>query len=63
MSVFDYAAVDQQGKHHRGVMEGDSPRQVRQQLRERGLVPLQVGAAAEKSGGWRTPAVVWRASG
>ncbi|MGK2915273.1 MAG: type II secretion system inner membrane protein GspF [Porticoccaceae bacterium] len=51
MSVFDYAAVDQQGKQHRGVMEGDSPRQVRQQLRERGLVPLQVGAAAEKTVG------------
>lgn len=51
MAVFDYAAVDQSGRRQRGVMEGDSPRHVRQQLRERGLVPLSVGAATEKSAG------------
>lgn len=53
MAVFDYAAVDPQGKSHRGVMEGDNPRQVRQQLRDRGLLPLRVSATADKAGDGR----------
>lgn len=55
MSAFDYTAVDQRGRRQRGMLDGDSPRQVRQQLRERGLVPLTVVVATEKSAGgsWR----------
>ncbi|MCU7904291.1 MAG: type II secretion system inner membrane protein GspF [Candidatus Thiodiazotropha sp. (ex Epidulcina cf. delphinae)] len=52
MDAFEYVALDPTGKEHRGVLEGDSPRQVRQQLRESGLTPLTIdsasGNAAEK---------------
>ncbi|MGD8430114.1 MAG: type II secretion system inner membrane protein GspF [Ectothiorhodospiraceae bacterium] len=49
MAAFEYAALDGNGKEHKGVLEGDSPRQVRQQLRERGWIPLDVDAVAERS--------------
>lgn len=42
MAAFDYIAVDQQGKKSRGVLQGDSLRQVRAQLRADGLIPLEV---------------------
>ncbi|MGH8280233.1 MAG: type II secretion system F family protein, partial [Gammaproteobacteria bacterium] len=47
MSAFEYTALDTHGRERRGVTEGDTPRQVRQQLREQGLTPLNVSAAAE----------------
>jgi general secretion pathway protein F len=43
MSAFDYIALDKQGRTRKGVVEGDTARQVRQQLREQGLVPLAIG--------------------
>ncbi|MCU7914754.1 MAG: type II secretion system inner membrane protein GspF [Candidatus Thiodiazotropha sp. (ex Gloverina cf. vestifex)] len=49
MDAFEYLALDPTGKEHRGVLEGDSPRQVRQQLRESGLTPLSVDSAVGKS--------------
>jgi len=48
MGAFEYTAVDPSGKQHRGVLEGDTARQVRQQLREKQLLPLTVTEAAEK---------------
>ena len=42
MSAFEFTAMDTAGSTQKGVLEGDSPRQVRQQLRERGLTPLNV---------------------
>lgn len=42
MAAFDYTALNQNGERERGVAEGDTERQVRQQLRERGLVPIEV---------------------
>ncbi|MEJ2589944.1 MAG: type II secretion system inner membrane protein GspF [Candidatus Thiodiazotropha sp.] len=42
MDAFEYLALDSNGKERRGVLEGDSPRQVRQQLRESGLTPLTI---------------------
>jgi general secretion pathway protein F len=48
MGAFEYTAVDNFGKQHRGVLEGDTARQVRQQLREKQLLPLTVTEAAEK---------------
>jgi general secretion pathway protein F len=48
MPAFDYKALDQRGKQKGGVLEADSARAVRQQLRERGLAPLAVEPAAEK---------------
>lgn len=42
MAAFEFIALDPQGKQRRGVLEGDSLRQVRQLLRDQGLVPLSV---------------------
>ena len=42
MSAFEYIALDQAGREKQGVVEGDSARLVRQQLREQQLVPLSV---------------------
>lgn len=54
MPAFDFVAQDKTGKQKKGVLEGDSQRQVRQQLREQGLIPLSVseaGAASDKNQG------------
>ena len=42
MGAFEYSALDAQGRQRKGVLEGDTARQIRQQLREQGLTPLQV---------------------
>ncbi|MDA1074452.1 MAG: type II secretion system inner membrane protein GspF [Proteobacteria bacterium] len=46
MAAFEYTALNKQGRQKRGVLEADSPRQIRQLLRDQGLVPLNVDAAA-----------------
>lgn len=48
MGAFEYAALDKSGKEKKGVIEGESPRQVRSQLREQGLVPLSVDEVAQR---------------
>ena len=42
MSAFEYTVLDQKGREKKGILEGDSARLVRQQLREQHLVPLTV---------------------
>ncbi|HHM04736.1 MAG TPA: type II secretion system protein GspF [Gammaproteobacteria bacterium] len=42
MGAFEYTALDQRGKERKGVLEGDTARQVRQQLRDKGWAPLGV---------------------
>jgi Type II secretory pathway, component PulF len=42
MPGYRYKAVDASGRETRGVMEVDSPRQARAQLREQGLFPVEV---------------------
>jgi general secretion pathway protein F len=42
MGAYQYVAVDPRGKEHKGVLEGDTPRHVRQLLRDRELVPVEV---------------------
>jgi len=49
LDAFEYIALDPAGKERRGVLEGDSPRQVRQQLRESGLTPVKISSASGKS--------------
>ena len=49
MAAFSYKAMNAKGKNVSGVLEGDNPRQIRQQLREKGLVPLEVDQVAEKA--------------
>lgn len=48
MPAFAYQALDAKGKKIKGVLESDSLRQARNQLRERGLLPLEVVATAQK---------------
>ena len=47
MPAFEYRYLDQRGRQKKGVAQADSPRQVRQQLLEKGFVPLDVEAAAD----------------
>jgi len=42
MGAFEYTALDQNGRDKKGIIEGDSARLVRQQLRDQNLVPLNV---------------------
>jgi general secretion pathway protein F len=42
MGAFEYQALDAHGRTRKGVSTGDTARQVRQQLREKGLTPLSV---------------------
>ena len=52
MPAFRFEAVDAAGKSQTGVLEADTARAVRSQLRSRGLVPLEVGAVeASPQGG------------
>lgn len=48
MGAFEYSALDTRGREKKGVLEGDSPRQIRQQLREKGLLPVSVDPVSEK---------------
>ena len=48
MSAFEYTALDVSGQKLKGVLEGDAPRQVRQQLRDRGLTPLRVDEVTQR---------------
>ena len=49
MAAFAFKAVNARGKNTNGVLEGDNARQVRQQLREKGLIPLEVEQVAERT--------------
>ncbi|WP_300175574.1 type II secretion system inner membrane protein GspF [uncultured Aliivibrio sp.] len=42
MAAFEYKALEKNGKQKKGVMEGDNARQVRQRLKEQGLIPVEV---------------------
>ncbi|QPG05572.1 type II secretion system inner membrane protein GspF [Salinimonas marina] len=48
MAAFSYKAVNAKGRNASGVLEGDNARQIRQQLREKGLIPVEVEQVAEK---------------
>jgi general secretion pathway protein F len=49
MAAFEYAALDARGRRRKGLIEGDSARQVRQLLRDQGLMPLEVDQVAESA--------------
>jgi general secretion pathway protein F len=48
MGVFSYTALDRNGRNRRGLVESDSARSARQQLREEGLIPIKIEDAAEQ---------------
>ncbi|NOR52115.1 MAG: type II secretion system protein GspF, partial [Gammaproteobacteria bacterium] len=50
MGAFEYSALDRRGREKRGFIEGDTSRQVRQNLRDQGLTPLTIEVAANKEG-------------
>lgn len=51
MAAFDYIALDAKGKELKGVIEGDTARQVRQMLRDKGLVTLEISESLKKPQG------------
>ena len=46
MGAFAYTALDSAGRQHKGVLEGDTARQVRTLLREKSLLPVTVDEVA-----------------
>jgi general secretion pathway protein F len=54
MPAFDYQALDRRGRLKKGMLEGDSARQVRQQLRDQGLAPTKVSPASQSLSGETT---------
>ena len=48
MPAFEYIALDVNGRKKKGVIEGDSARHIRQQLREQGLLATSVDEAAQR---------------
>ena len=51
MAAFEYTAIDARGRQRKGIEEGDSSRQVRQTLRDRGLAPTSVSHATTTRNG------------
>ena len=49
MGAFEYTALNSGGRKNRGTLEADSAKAARQQLRAKGLIPLEVTAASESS--------------
>lgn len=48
MGAFEFVALDKSGKESKGLIEGDTPKHVRQQLRERSLIPVKVTEVAQR---------------
>ena len=48
MGAFEFVALDKNGKESKGLLEGDTPKHVRQILRERQLLPVKVTEVAQK---------------
>ncbi len=47
MGAFEFVALDKAGKESRGLLEGDTPKHVRQILRDRQLLPVSVTEIAQ----------------
>jgi len=66
MPAFEYRAMDANAREQKGVLEGDSPRHVRQQLRDRGWLPTAVkpisGQPATEGESLLSRRIEWRAS-
>ncbi|MCG1038105.1 MULTISPECIES: type II secretion system inner membrane protein GspF [Burkholderiaceae] len=59
MPAFRFEAIDATGKSQRGVVEADSARAARAQLRTQGLTPLLVEAAGSRARGERSQRLVF----
>ena len=47
MGAFEYTALEPGGRERKGVLEGDTPRHIRQLLREQQLLPVTVTEVAQ----------------
>ncbi len=48
MPAYQFTAIDASGKQHKGILEADSARQIRQQLRDKTWIPVSVEAVEHK---------------
>src|SRR6195256_6858488 len=48
MGAFEYNALDAQGKERKGLIEGDTPKHVRQLLRDKHLLPMDIQETVQK---------------
>nr|MBV6630829.1 type II secretion system inner membrane protein GspF [Oceanococcus sp. HetDA_MAG_MS8] len=51
MAAFSYSALDSRGRKKKGLLEGDTAKAVRGQLRDKGLTPLEVTEVAKAEQG------------
>ncbi|OTG85673.1 type II secretion system protein GspF [Acinetobacter sp. ANC 4558] len=49
MPAYQFTAINGLGKQQKGVLEGDSARQIRQQLRDQELIPISVEPVEQKN--------------
>ena len=60
MGAFEYTAVDAGGRERKGVLEGDTARQVRQLLRDQNLLPIDVSEVAQRERSGTRPGLRFR---
>ena len=48
MGAYEFVALDKAGKESKGLIEGDTPKHVRQLLRERNMFPVRVTEVAQR---------------
>jgi general secretion pathway protein F len=48
LGAFEYTALEAGGRERKGILEGDTPRHIRQLLREQQLLPVTVSEVAQK---------------
>jgi general secretion pathway protein F len=51
MAAFEYVALNAKGRQQKGLIEGDTARGVREQLRARGLIPVSLREVADRRSG------------
>lgn len=49
MPAFEYVALESNGKQKKGIMDADSARQLRQLLRDGGMIPLEINQVEKSS--------------
>ncbi len=49
MPAFEYQALNPKGKKEQGIIEGDTAKKARQQLRDQGLAPIKIASIHEDS--------------
>lgn len=60
MAAFEYKALNTKGRQKKGVLEGDNARQVRQRLKEQGLIPIEVIETIKKNAATHTSSTAFK---